>query len=336
MRRFVKVVGRWDRCDSCALVSTFELDSECSWWIFVILASIRIPAIFSQLLHKMAAKASFITLIRELLEDHWWLNASIAQYTGSSWFHPLPDRIGVGTTNGQVPSAQTFIAPPIKNRSSLPVSYEYDAKSNYDSVDLSLLLLVPGLFRTISILMSYSWAAQFAWREDLWEPGGVSHRLRSRSLLTKHYDTSRMQTVIMFLGVRAIFSSADKTALWDCLVRSGVPKMHLSIPKDLHSQVGLVHVVSFRCSFSSQPNSYKVSLYPVLYNCWYSARCLTGVTSVGFELILWYRVLELGYTDGTNTWVRFQWYVQIRLVSYTLYLRRIFGKLSGPCGCTHP
>lgn len=40
-----------------------------------------------------------------------------------------------------MPSAQTFIAPPIKNRSSLPVSYEYDAKSNYDSVDLSVAII---------------------------------------------------------------------------------------------------------------------------------------------------------------------------------------------------
>ncbi|TPP62264.1 Acyl-CoA:glycerol-3-phosphate acyltransferase [Fasciola gigantica] len=52
--------------------------------------------------------------------------------------------------------------------------------------------------------------------------------------LLDHRHTFQIPTIIVFLDIRATFSFVDGTALWDYLLRNGLPEKHVSLLQDLH------------------------------------------------------------------------------------------------------
>ncbi|CAH8503536.1 unnamed protein product [Schistosoma rodhaini] len=53
--------------------------------------------------------------------------------------------------------------------------------------------------------------------------------------MLEHRHTYRRPTIVVFLDIRAAFDSLDRTVLWDCLLKKGVPEKFINILKALYT-----------------------------------------------------------------------------------------------------
>nr|CAH8853944.1 unnamed protein product [Trichobilharzia regenti] len=63
--------------------------------------------------------------------------------------------------------------------------------------------------------------------------GFIDHIFTLHQLLGHHHSYCR-PTVFVFLDIRVVFVSFDRTALWNCLLESGVPEKFVIVLKSPH------------------------------------------------------------------------------------------------------
>ncbi|KAH9585462.1 hypothetical protein MS3_00006704 [Schistosoma haematobium] len=64
--------------------------------------------------------------------------------------------------------------------------------------------------------------------------GCIDHIFTLRQML-EHRHTYQRPTIVVFLDIRAAFDSLDRTVLWDCLLKKGVPEEFINILKALYT-----------------------------------------------------------------------------------------------------
>jgi hypothetical protein len=109
--------------------------------------------------------------------------------------------------------------------------------------------------------------------------------------------------VIVFLDIRAAFDSVDRTVLWNCLMRNGVPEKYINILKSLY-----LHTSAQVRAYGQLSPSFEVSsgvrqgcpISPFLFN--YAMddvlkSALGGLDNCGVELLPGDRLSDLDYAD---------------------------------------
>ena len=121
--------------------------------------------------------------------------------------------------------------------------------------------------------------------------------------LLEHRHAFRRPTIIVFLDIRAAFDSIDRTALWNCLLRNGVPEKYVSILKELYRHTsGRVRAYGqlsppfavtsgVRQGCPVSPFLFNFAIEDVLQNA------LSGLPNGGVELLPGNRVFDLEYAD---------------------------------------
>ncbi|CAH8674745.1 unnamed protein product [Schistosoma haematobium] len=64
--------------------------------------------------------------------------------------------------------------------------------------------------------------------------GCIDHIFTLRQML-EHRHTYQRPTIVVFLDIRAAFDSLDRTVLWDCLLKKGVPEKFINILNALYT-----------------------------------------------------------------------------------------------------
>ncbi|KAH9583151.1 hypothetical protein MS3_00007653 [Schistosoma haematobium] len=64
--------------------------------------------------------------------------------------------------------------------------------------------------------------------------GCIDHIFTLRQML-EHRHTYQRPTIVVFLDIRATFDLLDRTVLWDCLLKKGVPEKFINILKALYT-----------------------------------------------------------------------------------------------------
>jgi exonuclease III len=198
----------------------------------------------------------------------------------------------------QVPLAwgESFITPVFKKGS-------HNACGNYRGI--SLIPVASKLLSTI-LLRRLTKTREEQIREEQagFRPGrGCVDQIFAIRQLLEHRHAYRRPTIVVFLDIRAAFDSLDRTALWQCLVRFGMPEKYVNILKALYTQTsGRVR------AYGKLSPSFAISsgvrqgcpISPFLFNFAVDDilnRSLEGLTNAGVELLPGNRVLDLEYAD---------------------------------------
>ncbi|MBM6549315.1 reverse transcriptase family protein [Streptococcus dysgalactiae subsp. equisimilis] len=132
--------------------------------------------------------------------------------------------------------------------------------------------------------------------------GCVDEIFTLRQIL-EHRHSFQRPTIIVFLDIRAAFDSVDRSALWNCLLRNGVPEKYVSILKALYAHTsGRVRAYgqlspSFAVSSGVRqgcpisPFLFNFAIDDVLHNA------ISGLSDGGVELLPGNRVTDLEYAD---------------------------------------
>ena len=107
----------------------------------------------------------------------------------------------------------------------------------------------------------------------------------------------------VFLDIHRAFDSVDRAALWDCLMRNGVPEKYVSILKALY-----MHTSGRVRAYGSLSRSLVVSngvrqgcpISPFLFNFAIDdilQAALSGVPNLGIEVLPGRKVQDLEYAD---------------------------------------
>ncbi|CAH8492285.1 unnamed protein product [Dicrocoelium dendriticum] len=113
----------------------------------------------------------------------------------------------------------------------------------------------------------------------------------------------RRPTIVVFLDIRAAFDSVDRSALWNCLLKKGVPDKFVTILKVLYS-----HTSGKVRAYGTHSSSFAVTsgvrqgcpISPFLFNFAIEdvlQRALEGVQDCGVELLPGDRLTDLDYAD---------------------------------------
>ena len=132
--------------------------------------------------------------------------------------------------------------------------------------------------------------------------GCIDQIFTLRQLLEQRH-IYRRPTVVVFLDIRAAFDSVDRTALWQCLHRLGVPEKYISVLRAIYSQTsGRVRVYGkLSSSFGISSGVRKgCPISPFLFNSVIDDvlhKALSGLQDCGVELLPGSRVSDLEYAD---------------------------------------
>jgi hypothetical protein len=132
--------------------------------------------------------------------------------------------------------------------------------------------------------------------------GCVDHIFTLRQIL-EHRHVYRRPTCVVFLDIRGAFDSVDRSTLWACLLRNGVPEKYVSVLKSLYYQTsGRVRVygkLSPPFAFSSGVRQ-GCPISPFLFNFVMDSileDALSSISDKGVELLPGSRVADLEYAD---------------------------------------
>ncbi|WP_432422665.1 reverse transcriptase domain-containing protein [Streptococcus dysgalactiae] len=170
---------------------------------------------------------------------------------------------------------------------------------------ISLIPVVPKLLAS-TLLRRISKTREELTREEqaAFRAGrGCMDQIFTLRQLLEHRNAYQRPTIVVFLDIRAAFDSVDRSALWNCLSRNGVPAKYISILKALYQrtsgrvraygQLSPPFVVSsgVRQGCPISPFLFNFAIDDVLRNTF------SGLTSCGIELLPGNRVTDLEYAD---------------------------------------
>ena len=132
---------------------------------------------------------------------------------------------------------------------------------------------------------------------------GCIDQISTLRQLLEHRHTFQRPTIVVFLDIRAAFDSIDRSALWNCLLRNGVPEKYVTILRELYS-----HTSGRVRAYGQLSSPFAVSsgvrqgcpISPFLFNFAIDdvlQRALHGLEDGGVELLPGNRVLDLEYAD---------------------------------------
>ena len=132
--------------------------------------------------------------------------------------------------------------------------------------------------------------------------GCIDHIFTLRQML-EHRHTYRRPTIVVFLDIRAAFDSLDRTVLWDCLLKKGVPEKFINILKALYTNTsGRVRAYNHLSPLfhSSSGVRQGCPISPFLFNFAIDdilETALMDVSNGGVDLLPGERLLDLEYAD---------------------------------------
>ncbi|RTG89940.1 uncharacterized protein DC041_0008593 [Schistosoma bovis] len=120
---------------------------------------------------------------------------------------------------------------------------------------------------------------------------------------SEHRHTYQRPTIVVFLDIRAAFDSLDRTVLWDCLLKKGVPEKFINILKALYKNTsGRVRAYNHLSPLfhSSSGVRQGCPISPFLFNFAIDdilETALMNVSNGGVDLLPGERLLDLEYAD---------------------------------------
>jgi hypothetical protein len=132
---------------------------------------------------------------------------------------------------------------------------------------------------------------------------GCVDQIFTLRLLLEQRHIYRRPTFVVFLDIRAAFDSVDRTALWDCVLRNGMPEKFVRILKSLYS-----HTSARVRAYGHLSPSFEVSsgvrqgcpISPFLFNFAIDdilKSALEGLDGCGVDLLPGDRLCDLDYAD---------------------------------------
>ncbi|CAH8587907.1 unnamed protein product [Schistosoma margrebowiei] len=121
--------------------------------------------------------------------------------------------------------------------------------------------------------------------------------------MLEHRHTYQRPTIVVFLDIRAAFDSLDRTVLWDCLLKKGVPEKFINILKALYKNTsGRVRAYNHLSPLfhSSSGVRQGCPISPFLFNLAIDdilETALMNVSNGGVDLLPGERLLDLEYAD---------------------------------------
>ncbi|CAH8292457.1 unnamed protein product [Schistosoma rodhaini] len=121
--------------------------------------------------------------------------------------------------------------------------------------------------------------------------------------MLEHRHTYRRPTIVVFLDIRAAFDSLDRTVLWDCLLKKGVPEKFINILKALYTNTsGRVRAYNHLSPLfhSSSGVRQGCPISPFLFNFAIDdilETALMDVSNGGVYMLPGERLLDLEYAD---------------------------------------
>ncbi|KAH9596701.1 F-actin-capping protein subunit alpha, variant 3 [Schistosoma haematobium] len=121
--------------------------------------------------------------------------------------------------------------------------------------------------------------------------------------MLEHRHTYQRPTIVVFLDIRAAFDSLDRTVLWDCLLKKGVPEKFINILKALYTNTsGRVraynHLSPLFYSSSGVRQGCPISPFPFNFAIDdILETALMDVSNGGVDLLPGERLLDLEYAD---------------------------------------
>ncbi|KAH9590700.1 Zinc finger protein aebp2, variant 2 [Schistosoma haematobium] len=132
--------------------------------------------------------------------------------------------------------------------------------------------------------------------------GCIDHIFTLRQML-EHRHTYQRPTIVVFLDIRAAFDSLDRTVLWDCLLKKGVPKKFINILKALYTNTsGRVRAYNYLPPLFHSSGGVRqgCTISPFLFNFAIDdivETALMNVSNGGADLLSGERLLDLEYAD---------------------------------------